>query len=299
MTRPNLPRLSAFLLAGLLPCTVLAAGPMRAPAPRVALEVMDRRDDELLPQYRHHNQTWLPGEPGHGYTIRLRNLGAQPVLVVLSVDGVNAISGQTADPDQAGYVLGPWQVLDVEGWRKSMAAVARFVFVDPALSYAARTGRPDNVGVIGIAVFDQRPVPAAMTRSRIAEAEAKAEDATAAGAKRRAPSPAAAPAAESARADAGTHAASPRGHASVPGLGTGHGRIESAPARSTVFVRQPRPAQVTQIRYDTWQGLQARGVPITAPHHRHAGGNAPQAFPQHFVPDPPCCVRTDGRARQE
>ena len=101
------------------------------------------------------------------------------------------------------------------------------------------------------------------------------------------------PAAEStsqagALADAatGAHATYP----ATPGLGTGHGRIESAPAHATTFDRQARPAQVTQLRYDTWSGLLVRGVPVAPrPRHRHGWSDAPQAFPHHFVPDPPCC----------
>ena len=135
-------------LAGAGPAAALS----RAPSPAVTLEIVDRDDGQDLAQYRHRGQAWVAGEPGHRYAVRLRNQGPQRVLVVLSVDGVNAISGQTADTGQAGYVLGPWQALEVDGWRKSMDAVARFVFVDPARSYAAQTGRPDNVGVIGIAV---------------------------------------------------------------------------------------------------------------------------------------------------
>ncbi|MGO4782125.1 hypothetical protein AB4084_42215, partial [Lysobacter sp. 2RAB21] len=64
----------------------------------------------------------------------------------------------TASPSQAGYVLEAWQSTEINGWRKSMDDVAQFVFTDLPDSYAARTGRPDNVGVIGVAVFQERQV---------------------------------------------------------------------------------------------------------------------------------------------
>ena len=290
MPQPRFPRLQAFLPALLLalplPGAALAAGQARAPAPRVALEVVDRDDGQLLPQYHHRGQTWLPGEPGHRYAVRLRNTGAQRVLVVLSVDGVNAITGQTADTRQAGYVLGPWQVLDVEGWRKSMGSVAGFVFVDPASSYAARTGRPDNVGVIGIAVYDEKPPASGI--ARIADA-GKARAAR----EHRHPPTTAAPAPQ-AEATATADSAA-RGYPSAPaapGLGTGHGRIESSQAQATTFARQSRPAQVTQVRYDTWQGLLAHGVPVSPPRQWPRRPQAPQAFPDSFVPDPPCCAHS-------
>ena len=100
-----------------------------------------------LSPIRHHGRDWIEGAPGHRYTVRLTNTSPARVLVVLSVDGVNAVTGQTAHPSQAGYVLEPWQSTEVNGWRKSLDDVAQFVFTDLPDSYAARTGRPDNVGV--------------------------------------------------------------------------------------------------------------------------------------------------------
>jgi hypothetical protein len=273
--------LPLLLLSGLLSATTavpsIAAGRLRSAPPLIDLQVIDREDGRVLPRYPHHGQAWLPGEPGHRYAVRLRNAGAQRVLVVLSVDGINAVSGQTADPRQAGYVLGPWQTLEVAGWRKSLDAVAQFVFVDPAESYAARTGRPDNLGVIGIAVYRERSVP---------EPQAGIADAWS-GAETEAPRRTAAPAAPRASARPAADAASR--HEPAPALGTGHGRIEGAPAYATTFDRQSRPAQITQLRYDTRQALLARGIalPPTVP---YGWRDPPQAFPSGFVPDPPCCT---------
>ena len=83
------------------------------------------------------------------------------MLAVVSVDGVNVVSGKTASIDQGGYVLNPYQTVDITGWRKSYSSVAALVFSSPYDSYAARTGRPGNVGVIGVAVFRElrRPTP--------------------------------------------------------------------------------------------------------------------------------------------
>ncbi|KAF1694619.1 hypothetical protein [Pseudoxanthomonas koreensis] len=277
----TIPRLSlglplALLLA--LACfPTLAAGLLRPSAPLVELHVVDRDSGEVLPQYRHHGEQWLPGEPGRHYAVRLRNRSPGRVLVVLSVDGINAVSGQTADPRQAGYVLGPWQTLDVDGWRKSLGSVARFVFVDPAASYAARTGRPDNIGGIGVAGFREAraapPVGIAATAPRAGEVQ-RTE-----GMK---PAP---------RAAATADASARQESAAAPGLGTGHGSIEASRAYATTFERQSRPAQLTQVRYDTWYALQSRGIAIDPPPYpRPAWNDAPQAFPGGFVADPPCCT---------
>src|SRR6266536_4853579 len=84
---------------------------------------------------------------------------ARRVLAVMSVDGVNVITGDTASPQQSGYVLAPYESADIAGWRKSMARTAAFYFTALPDSYAARTGRPDNVGVVGVAVFRRKQPP--------------------------------------------------------------------------------------------------------------------------------------------
>jgi len=107
---------------------------------------------------------------------------------------------------------GARQSFEVNGWRKSLEEVAAFYFTALPDSYAARTGRPQNVGVIGVAVFreQQLPRPPAVTRPRESN-ESRARDdaqgereADAAG--NSAPAPASPPSAE-ASADAAKRAA--------------------------------------------------------------------------------------------
>ena len=88
-------------------------------------------------------------------------------LAVTSVDGVNVITGETASEQQSGYVLTAQQNVAIEGWRKSLSDVATFYFTSLGDSYAARTGRPENVGVIGVALFrERRPCCSHWERSR-------------------------------------------------------------------------------------------------------------------------------------
>ena len=169
-TRPIGPISIALLCIGLL-CGFRLYAPQPAAAAPVALRVIDRDADGIdLPQYAQRGERWIAAEPGHRYALRLTNRSDRSVLVVLSVDGVNAVSGETASSDQRGYVLDPWQSAEIAGWRKSQREIAQFVFADLADSYAARTGRPDNVGVIGMAVFDEAPtiVPQAGVEERSA-----------------------------------------------------------------------------------------------------------------------------------
>jgi hypothetical protein len=244
------------------------------PAPGLAsVEVYDRQDGRTLSTYARDGQRYVVGTPGHEYALRVRNLTGERILAVMSVDGVNVISGETASPDQSGYVLEPWGSVEVAGWRKSLSRTAAFYFTDLGDSYAARTGRPGNVGVIGVAVFRERvPYRAQVEkeRRRIEEANAAAEAGSAT---------AQAPDVEKPQAKRGLVP-----HASP--LGTGHGRSEASYVTQVAFERATRqPAELVSVRYDRRENLVAMGVlpPPTA-----YAGRAPSPFPGalRFAPDP-------------
>ena len=219
----------------------------------VEVELVDRARGETLQTWSHRGASWVAGRPGNRYAVRLTNRSGARVLVVLSIDGVNAVSGETAATGQTGYVLAPYQSTEITGWRKSLTESAAFYFTALPDSYAARTDRPDNVGVIGAAVFRERP--------REPESSIRA-----------APS-AASPARESKAA----------GAARDERLGTGHGEREYAPTTHTSFERaSDRPNEVVRIRYDSHDNLVALGV--IRP--RRAAPAMPEPFPAGFVPDP-------------
>ena len=252
-------RLALLLLALsvlLAPAGCATAGPL------VDVQVLDLDRHELLPRHWHRGQQWVEGRPGHRYALRLQNLTGQRVLAVVSVDGVNVISGETAGTGQSGYVLEPWQSMEVAGWRKSLSEVAGFHFTALPDSYAARTGRPGNVGVIGVAAFRERQHrPAPIARAPMAESAADAAGA--------------AKAMESER-----RAASPTRQQ----LGTGHGERRWDAATLTRFERaSARPDSVVSLYYDSHEALVSRGV---LPRARHWQEGTPQAFPAGFVPDP-------------
>ncbi|MGH8076339.1 MAG: hypothetical protein ACREPE_03295 [Lysobacter sp.] len=261
--------LRPLLLAAL--CFATACTPLNA-APLVDLAVVDRDSGEWLADVHHRGQRWIAGTPGHRYGVRLTNTSGERVLVVLSIDGVNAVTGQTAHPSQAGYVLEPWQSTEIAGWRKSYEDIAQFVFTDLPDSYAARTGRPNDVGVIGIAVFAE----ARAIRYDYPQGPPVAGDARA----QRNTGKAAAPAASAATESMAQDQAAQR-------MGTGHGEREWSPVSRTGFVRASRhPTQVSQLRYDDYGTLVARGVmPRDRRHWEREHG--PRAFPNGFVADPP------------
>jgi hypothetical protein len=268
-------------LAGLAAsCDALASGNLASVA------IVDRDSGAVLTTHYYRGEYWVAGTPGARYAIEIRNREGGRVLAVTSVDGVNVISGATAGWNQAGYVLEPGEAYEITGWRKSNAEVAAFTFTDSPNSYAERTGRPANVGVIGVALFRERapavavppmirpgalglpvsPPPTASARSSLSAGHAEA-------------SAAAAPAAQAA---ASVAAPNPE-----PKLGTGHGEREASYVVDTDFRRmQSEPNEVIHIRYDSLDNLMAMGI-VSRP----GPGTTPNPFPgsheQRFVPDPP------------
>jgi hypothetical protein len=155
--RRFLPVAAAILAA----VAVASPPPAHAVGARVDVTVIDRDTASPLAAYPHRGRSYVAGRPHARYAIRITNRTGERILAVMSVDGVNIVTGQSAAWDQGGYVLGPWESYDITGWRKSEHDVAAFEFTSLPDSYAARTGRPDDVGVIGVAVFTERVVRAA------------------------------------------------------------------------------------------------------------------------------------------
>ena len=138
--------------------------------------MVNRETGQTLRLWRHHGRLFVAGRPGARYSLRVSNHTDGRVLVVMSVDGVNILTGETAGYDQRGYVLDAHESYDVNGWRKSDNEVAAFAFAPLPQSYAARTGRPGDVGVIGMAVFKEQVVEPAITEAPEPEAPVMAPD---------------------------------------------------------------------------------------------------------------------------
>ncbi|HXU01643.1 MAG TPA: hypothetical protein VN903_11660, partial [Polyangia bacterium] len=110
--------------------------------------------------YFHDGETYVLGQLGSHYTLRISNHTGRRIEAVVSVDGRDAIDGRPADwRSKRGYLVPAWGSVDVEGWRISHSQAAAFRFSSVPDSYAARTGSARDVGVIGVAVFAERHLP--------------------------------------------------------------------------------------------------------------------------------------------
>lgn len=275
----------------------------------VDVSIVNRSTGERLTPYRHGGRLYVAGTPGDRYAVELKGRQGERVLAVLSVDGINVLTGQTAATRQSGYVIDGGQRYGISGWRKSMDDVAQFVFTALPDSYAARTGRPGNVGVIGVAAYREMAAPYSppvepwrgAARPQFRDESARDGGDSAGRQSAAAPSalsskaenglaiaddkaPAAGALAEG-RADQAESRLAARAESAAKSmkLGTGHGPREYSPTRYTEFARRSdSPDEIVTIYYDSRANLIARGIiplpRLAEPSPFPAGGG--------FVPDP-------------
>jgi len=194
----------------------------------VALDVLV--NGRPLPTVNHAGKTYLPvPELGIEYQIRVWNHGPRRVVAIVSVDGLSVINGQPASEDHPGYIVAPYSHVVIKGWRRSLEQVAAFRFVDRDDSYASLTGKPHNIGVIGLVAFEERvlhPLP-----------QLERKDAG--------------PAAKGARTEVGS-------------IGTEFGRDLDSRAYYVPFLRSGNKQAIT-LYYDTSAAPRALGVRLDPP----------------------------------
>ena len=258
------------------------------------VRIVDRDTGDVLPFYRRNGELWVAGRPGarYGISIMAGDDGrSNRSEAVVTVDGINVITGQTASLQQTGYVIDNNQWQTITGWRKSDSEVASFHFTALPRSYAARTGRPDNVGVIGVAFYRERPRPQPVPEitRRWHNAPPAAEDSARYRDSWRGDGADAAAAAPSAKAQDERAPYRSRAETEASRLGTGHGAREGSEVTYTTFERRSsQPEQIITIRYDSYDNLVEMGI---IPRPRRYRPGVPQPFPQssprQYVPDPP------------
>ena len=252
--------LAATLLACATPAFTLAEQEVRARSGSYAVDLVDEAGS-VLPTYRHRDRTYVLGQLGQRYLVRVRNDSGHRAEVVVSVDGRDVIDGRPSAWEKRGYLLEPQGEVSIDGFRLSDQSVAAFRFSSVPRSYAARTGDALDVGVIGVAVFPERapryvapprlPEPDVSYQSRPGDAERSREVAPE-GSGARANS---APSAPTARRDTPSK--------KRPGLGTEFGEERgSAVQRVSCARASARPGAVVTLRYDDRRGLLALGIDV-------------------------------------
>lgn len=276
-----------ILSLSILASALAVVAPAQAVGRMADVDVVERHTGRTLPVHFYRGEYWVAGTPGVPYAIRVRNASGERLLAVMSVDGVNVLSGETAAVSQSGYVFDAGRQSDIAGWRKSNAEIAAFEFTASPNSYAERTGRPADVGVIGVALFRERPAPVYVPQVVPQPAPWPGYPGYKNRPQEKSGNGAAAP---EMRNDSYQGAPQARAQAE-PRLGTGHGGRETSVVSNTTFARaSSAPAEVIRIRYDSHDNLVGLGVirEWRRPQHQPR----PHPFPESrvgygYVPDPP------------
>lgn len=112
-----------------------------------------------LKSYQWDGKRFVAGKAGSRYAIVIKSHARSRLELVLSVDGLDVLDGESASTKKRGYILWPGQTLEVKGWRTSMDQVASFEFASVTGSYSNLKGSGTrNVGVIGLAVFTEKGI---------------------------------------------------------------------------------------------------------------------------------------------
>jgi len=258
--------LSAIALGGAAP--VFARSPYGASGGvgslvSVSLEV-DGRATPLYPAPDGSGRYYLEAWRGARYAVRLANRTGERLGVLLTVDGLNAISGERspAGPRSPGrmYVLYRWDDTVVQGWRTSLEDVRQFTFVDEERSYAMRSGKAGrHLGWIEVEVYRElrpvaRPWPYWPYRpdGRPDDGEPREEG-------RREPK-AKDDSASAARDGIAERAPAPPATAAPSYPGTGWGPRAEDPVRVVSFDPEPAPAERITLRYEYASALRALGI---------------------------------------
>ena len=109
-----------------------------------------------LPTFAAGGRSYVMGHDGARYSIRIENQTGARFEAVATVDGLDVLDGQPGSFEKRGYLVAPWASVEIDGFRRSDDVVAAFRFGRVRDSYAAKKGNDRNVGVIGVAVFEER-----------------------------------------------------------------------------------------------------------------------------------------------
>jgi len=221
----------------------------------VDVEVVSDRGKifQLIPHKEYNSgstsvfKQYLEARKGENYSVLIRNHFSERIGVVIAVDGRNIITGKKSclKSSEIMYIIEPYGLARLEGWRTSDDKVNRFYFTSSADSYSVRTFSDTSaMGVIAVAVFceKQRPVVLYEQERYLGKAQGK-------------PAPSA-PRSEAKRAEKDE-------------AGTGFGNEHYAPVVRVEFEPESNPVQKFLVKYEWREELCKKGILNCRPEARN------------------------------
>jgi hypothetical protein len=178
-------------------------------------------------------RAYLEADKGSHYSIRIRNTSNRRIGVVIAVDGRNILTGKKSwlGNHEKMYILDAYETSTYTGWRTSKNQVNRFYFTSSDNSYVDAWGDRSAMGVIAVAVYEEKPQRHHYYRK-----------------KHKHPSP---------KRNMGKS----RGdYLAEESAGTGFGEEEYSPTVSVAFKAKRRPVAKHFFKYEWHENLCKRGV---------------------------------------
>lgn len=246
-----------------------------------------------LKEYLHEGKTYVEGRKNTRFSLRLRNNSSQRKLFVPSIDGLSVMDGRDASFNSSGYIVRPYSSITIDGWRTSDSEVASFFFSAPDESYGAKTGKGQNLGVIGLVVFDEKQKPQPVIIEKIIEKDRHhchnhwcgicnpwypkiSFDSTMAG------NTSTIMALSATQTDSSSTAYSMRNVSQS--LGTGFGESKRSEVVTVEFEPSTAPTAIFEIYYNTREQLEKMGIDLRK--EALYVGRAPNAFPGQYCKPP-------------
>jgi hypothetical protein len=112
-------------------------------------------------QYTHEGRTYIEAKDGSEWYFQIQNNYSNRILAVCSVDSLNVLTGETATPNDTGYVIDAYHSQKIKGFRFSDDewALFKFGYKLNGKTYAQSKGDGSerNCGVIGVRLFYEKP----------------------------------------------------------------------------------------------------------------------------------------------
>jgi hypothetical protein len=104
-------------------------------------------------------RAYVQAKRGKRYSLRLRNMSNRRVGVVIAVDGRNILTGKKSwlGKHEKMYILNPYETATYKGWRTAKNRINRFFFTSADNSYATAWNDKSAMGVIALAVYNEKP----------------------------------------------------------------------------------------------------------------------------------------------
>lgn len=222
-------------------------------------------------EYDHGGLTFIEGKEGTEFSIRMRNRTGKRVLFVPTVDGLSVMDGKEASFDSSGYIVNAYSTETIDGWRRSDNEVAKFFFTKVKESYAARTDKGGNEGIIGCAVIreHEKPQPIVIKEYIHCRCPFGHHGIGCMGGGSNITLGSGSFLSASNSSAMAMNCSSPNLQAKAmdtsASLGTGFGEVKYSPTRSVEFEREGAPECVFNIRYNTRENLEVAGVTFKKP----------------------------------